>query len=54
MAGDLILIREGFCLEKVSEVIYDFVDSEIEIRINNSDSGNHYGDCLVKKLESKS
>lgn len=48
--GDYVLLREGFCAEKVVQVICDFVRyGEIEITVSTCDPENAYGECLFRK-----
>ena len=46
--GESIVVREGFCAEVVEDVLYSFVDGDVEIRIADGDRSNEYGPCIFK------
>ena len=43
-AGDGIIVRDGFCVEKVRHVYYDLTDGTVEIGIEGSDPDQEYPD----------
>lgn len=46
--GESVVVREGFCCERVEDIYHDFVDGSVEIHIASSDSNNEYGPCLLR------
>lgn len=45
--GDLLVVRDGFCAERVAGVLYDITDDSVEITLTTQDYENEYGDCLM-------
>lgn len=45
--GEYVVVREGFCAERVESVIHDFVHGTVEIKVSTPDRDNEYGECLV-------
>ena len=46
--GEYIVVREGFCCERVIDVYHDFANNSVEIHVDTKDSNNEYGPCLNK------
>ena len=44
--GDHIIVKDGFGTETIQSIIYDFVNNDVEIHINDADPNNEYGPCL--------
>lgn len=45
--GESIVVREGFCCEKVIDVYHDFVANSVEIHVDTKDLNNEYGPSLT-------
>ena len=40
--GDHVVVCDGFCAERVEDVIFDFVRNEVEIRVATCDPNDEY------------
>lgn len=45
--GDGIVVRKGFCVERVKDVYIDIIDNSVEIHLITSDSNFEYGESLI-------
>lgn len=41
-AGDQIVVKDGFCVEKIDRVYYDLINNTQEVHLVTSDINNEY------------